>query len=73
MKLMQYCLEQTEKGNDFFINYSGHVNTLSIRGTVGKWVDRGEQISGYSFKVSELTEGKVRNCIDHFDYHLVYE
>lgn len=69
-QLMNFCIEETKKGNHFFIHYSGHVNTIDIHGYVGEWAIRRDPIESYNFNLSELTQKKVDNCIDTFKLNI---
>lgn len=69
-KLIAFCIEQVAKGNDFWFSYSGHVDTISIRGIEGKWSLGVYVIKEYTCKVSELTPEKVNSWIDNFRFQL---
>lgn len=65
-QLIDFCIDQTSKGNHFFFDYSAHINTFSIRGYSGEWALHKESLNGYCFNVSELNKQKVDACISNF-------
>jgi hypothetical protein len=69
-RLIDYCLEQTAKGNHFFCSYSGHVDTISVWGYRGKWREHKDIIERFSCNISEFDDAKLDKWIGHFNNDL---
>lgn len=71
--LMRFCVEQTAKGNHFFLQYSGHINTIDIRGYAGEWAMLKEVVQGYSCRVDQIDLEKAERWIQDFKNKLSQE
>lgn len=69
-KLLQFCIDQTDKGNDFFMDYSGHIKQVQVYGFHGKWAMRKDSIELFSCLLVDLDDAKVDRWISFFEYEL---
>ncbi len=69
-KLIKFCLYQTAKGNDFFFHFSGHINSIDVRGYSGKWMMGKESIEGFSCRIDEIDSKKADAWIRRFENKL---
>lgn len=69
-KLMKFAIEQSNKGNHFFCDYSGHTNTIIFFGYSGKWALYKTPIETFSCGIDELTDQKVKAWINYFKINL---
>lgn len=69
-KLINFCLEQTQKGNHFFLNYAGHVDSISVFGYDGEWQQHKQTIEHFNCSMKDLTEAKVERWIETFEHEL---
>lgn len=67
VELMQFCREQSRKGNHSFFDYSGHVEKISARIYKNGWAARKENIEFEVFMdIEELTDKELAARITKF-------
>lgn len=63
-KLLKFCLAQTEKGNDCFFHFSGHVKNVSISAHQGKWKQGQYPVITLECSLDKLDKAKVNYWIE---------